>query len=147
MGAAVCCTEEKDIVGAFIAKMPPDNTNAIYDTIDGDSNVEKVFAEDLAQRRDVRLFLKLPSWFQVPTPVGRNYNPDWAILLENETLIFIAETKSAVVNKRIQFNKLRPDEGLKNQSARRANLVRAKSKSSTRIGVFLLVLWTVPSSA
>ena len=43
--------------------------------------VEKRFVEGLEKRDDVKLYLKLPRWFTVPTPVG-NYNPDWAIVLE-----------------------------------------------------------------
>lgn len=27
--------------------------------------------------QDIKLFVKLPSWFEVDTPVGK-YNPDWA---------------------------------------------------------------------
>jgi type III restriction enzyme len=30
----------------------------------------------------VKLYLKLPGWFTVPTPVGE-YNPDWAIVMED----------------------------------------------------------------
>ena len=33
----------------------------------------------LDQREDIKLFVKLPSWFEIDTPVGK-YNPDWAIL-------------------------------------------------------------------
>ena len=111
-------SEEKDLIGRYIAEMPHGNENAAYDKIDGDSNVEKEFAEDLSRRKDVKLFVKLPSWFQVPTPVG-NYNPDWAILLNSGKLIFVAETKSAVVNGRIQFDELRRTEAYKIKYASR----------------------------
>ncbi|MGH6933535.1 MAG: hypothetical protein ACREEE_14005 [Dongiaceae bacterium] len=29
------------------------------------------------RRKDVKLYIKLPSWFTVATPIGE-YNPDWA---------------------------------------------------------------------
>jgi type III restriction enzyme len=57
--------------------------------------------EKLKKRQDVRLFLKLPSWFKVATPVGQ-YNPDWALVLEQRDahggagplLYLVRETKS-----------------------------------------------------
>lgn len=29
------------------------------------------------ERDDIKLFVKLPRWFTIPTPLG-DYNPDWA---------------------------------------------------------------------
>jgi type III restriction enzyme len=44
--------------------------------------------------RNVKYFIKLPTWFKVPTPVG-DYNPDWAILKQNGEIVYmIRETKS-----------------------------------------------------
>jgi type III restriction enzyme len=63
----------------------------VYDS----STVEKPFAERLEQNEAVKVFAKLPSWFNVPTPLG-TYNPDWAVLVENEKqlrLFFVVETK------------------------------------------------------
>ncbi len=59
--------------------------------------VERPFAEMLEQRADVRLYIKLPPWFEVDTPVGK-YNPDWAVVMtdpehENKTLYLVRETK------------------------------------------------------
>ena len=59
-----------------------------------DSEVERAFAERLDQREDIKLFVKLPDWFRVDTPVGE-YNPDWAILKHNDqTLYLVRETKA-----------------------------------------------------
>jgi type III restriction enzyme len=55
--------------------------HSVYDQVVFDSEVERQFVEGLEQRDDVKLYLKLPHWFTVPTPVGE-YNPDWAIVLE-----------------------------------------------------------------
>ena len=55
--------------------------NSIYDHIVVQSETERKFAEKLKKRKDVRLFVKLPGWFKVPTPVGQ-YNPDWALVME-----------------------------------------------------------------
>ena len=67
---------------------------SVYDYILYDSGVEKNFAEGLDKLRNVKFFVKLPAWFQVPTPVG-SYNPDWAILKQNGEIVYmIRETKS-----------------------------------------------------
>ncbi|MHB8276721.1 MAG: restriction endonuclease [Candidatus Humimicrobiaceae bacterium] len=66
---------------------------SVYDVIEYDSELEKRFAEDLDKREDIRLFVKLPNWFKVETPLG-GYNPDWAIVKQNdETLYLVRETK------------------------------------------------------
>ena len=55
------------------------------------------------QNPNVKLFFKLPSKFQIPTPIG-NYNPDWGYILEEEdmiskeikkTMYFIGESKTS----------------------------------------------------
>jgi type III restriction enzyme len=78
----------------------------VYDS----STVEKPFAERLEQNEAVKVFAKLPSWFMVPTPLG-TYNPDWAVLMENETrlrLFFVVETKGDTF-----LDALRPSEKAK----------------------------------
>jgi len=69
-------------------------TKSVYDYITYDSSIEKKFAEDLESLWDVKYFIKLPTWFKVPTPVG-SYNPDWAILKQNGEIVYmIRETKA-----------------------------------------------------
>jgi type III restriction enzyme len=75
--------------------------NSIYDHIVWQSEPERRFAEKLKRRNDVRLFVKLPAWFKVATPVGQ-YNPDWALVMEQldahgdpgKLLSLVRETKS-----------------------------------------------------
>ena len=68
-------------------------TKSVYDAIVYDSEIERKFAEDLDKREDIKLFVKLPGWFRVETPVGE-YNPDWAIVKHNdETIYLVRETK------------------------------------------------------
>lgn len=73
--------------------------NSIYDKIVVQSGNEKKFAEQLGKRKDVRLFVKLPRWFKVSTPVG-SYNPDWALVMESpdaEPLLYLVrETKTTL---------------------------------------------------
>jgi type III restriction enzyme len=88
-----------------------------YDHVAIDSEVERRFAEDLERREDVKLFLKLPGWFVVPTPIG-DYNPDWAVVLEprdqfgrptgEELLYLVRETKDSA-----DLTRLRPEEAMK----------------------------------
>jgi type III restriction enzyme len=67
---------------------------SIYDAIVYASEVERKFAETLDQRTDIKLFVKLPNWFKIETPLG-TYNPDWAILKHDETVLYLVrETKS-----------------------------------------------------
>ena len=69
---------------------------ALFDTIEYESEVERQFAQDLDNHRNVRLFLKLPAWFKIETPIGP-YNPDWAFVTErDEKLYFVRETKSTL---------------------------------------------------
>ena len=66
---------------------------SLFNAIEFDSEVEKRFARDLDDSEDVQLFVKLPKWFKIDTPVG-SYNPDWAFVTErNEKLYFVRETK------------------------------------------------------
>ena len=57
--------------------------NSIHDAIDFGSEIERQFALDLDSRPDIKLFIKLPAWFKVETPIG-TYNPDWAIVKQPE---------------------------------------------------------------
>jgi type III restriction enzyme len=54
-------------------------SKSIADKVVCDSKVEVAFAQFLEHRDDVELFLKLPGWFVIRTPLG-NYNPDWAVV-------------------------------------------------------------------
>ena len=67
-----------------------------FDHIEFDSDIEHRFAKALDDNEDVRFYLKLPSWFTVDTPVGP-YNPDWAIMFESETKLYLVrETKGSL---------------------------------------------------
>lgn len=69
----------------------------IYDFLVTDSKNEVKFAKDL-ENGEVTVYAKLPNGFKIPTPLG-NYNPDWAIVLNNKDfkyIYFIAETKGSM---------------------------------------------------
>ncbi len=66
---------------------------SIYEYIVYDSEIEREFAKSLDERDDIKLFVKLPAWFKVETPIG-NYNPDWAIIKDNgQAFYLVRETK------------------------------------------------------
>ncbi len=87
---------------------------SVYDHVVYESEIERNFVAGLEKMRAVRLYLKLPSWFTVDTPVGK-YNPDWAVVMEdrdahgeptgNPLLYLVRETKGENWN-----TDLRPDE-------------------------------------
>lgn len=95
-------------------------SNSIYEAIVFDSNVERDFAIELDQDERIKLFIKMPAWFKVATPVG-SYNPDWAIVTvkmdlqgneSKEKFYFVIETKGDV-------NNLRESEQAKINSAKK----------------------------
>jgi len=94
-----------------------------YDYVICDSDTEREFVQGLEKRQDVKLYVKLPSWFTLPTPIG-TYNPDWAIVLEDRDdhgnptgkpcLYLVRETKD-----KTDLQKLRPEEKRKIECGRR----------------------------
>lgn len=90
---------DEDVVALF-SKYTEPAERALYDAVPCDSKVEQRFVRAMEGRSDVRLYMKLPPWFRVPTPLG-DYQPDWAVVLENpdggEPLLYlVAETKGTV---------------------------------------------------
>ncbi|MBR0698288.1 hypothetical protein JQ599_00085 [Bradyrhizobium diazoefficiens] len=92
-----------DLVEAFAANVVKSEPNSIaggthiYDGVEVDSEtVERPFAEALEHDARVKLYIKLPGWFEVATPIG-SYNPDWAIVMDlgegQDRLYLVRETK------------------------------------------------------
>ncbi|WP_109261797.1 restriction endonuclease [Hyphobacterium indicum] len=99
----------KDYIVQSVASGGAGGTH-LYDGVIWDSEgIEKPFAEALEKRADVKLYIKLPDWFVVTTPIG-NYNPDWAIVMDDpendgDKLYLVRETKGT-----LKLEELRPDE-------------------------------------
>lgn len=101
---------------------------SVYEYVVYDSEVEREFAQRLDEREDIKLFVKLPSWFKVDTPVG-SYNPDWAVLKhDGQALYLVRETKGTK-----DFLKLRTSE---------ADKVRCGQKHFEALGVPFAVVVT-----
>jgi type III restriction enzyme len=102
--------------------------NSVYEYVQYDSEVEREFAKRLDERPDIKLFVKLPGWFVIDTPVG-TYNPDWAILKhDGQALYLVRETKGTR-----DFLKLRTSE---------ADKVRCGKKHFETLGVPFAVVVT-----
>ena len=90
----------EDMVGYEDGLLPIEKS--IYDGVIYDSGVERDFATELEGMDEVKLFVKLPDWFSVPTPIG-DYNPDWAVVFYvqdeygavREKLYLVRETKGS----------------------------------------------------
>jgi type III restriction enzyme len=70
---------------------------SIYERVIFDSTIERKFALAMDQRPDVLLFLKLPWWYKIDTPVGK-YNPDWAIALKGGEIVYIVRETKGTTN-------------------------------------------------
>jgi type III restriction enzyme len=88
---------EEGIMRYFnILYMVQHQEKCLFDAVEYESEVEREFARDLDNNTRVKLFVKLPNWFKIDTPVG-SYNPDWAFVTEDEQkLFFVRETKSTL---------------------------------------------------
>lgn len=92
--------EIESYVENMIAVKNQEKTLYNYILIDSLSTPERNFAQACETREDVLFYIKLPSWFVVKTPIG-NYNPDWALIKQEEgqtaqffqKIYFVAETK------------------------------------------------------
>ena len=71
---------------------------SVYEYVVTDSQVERLFVEQLDVSDEVVVYSKLPRGFFIPTPVG-DYNPDWAIAFRDgkvKHVYFVAETKGTM---------------------------------------------------
>lgn len=102
-------SELKDLIEGYEEYLIP-ASRSLYDKVEFESEVERRFVADLEKRPDVLLYVKLPGWFTVDTPVGK-YNPDWAIVVEKldehgrpvKRLYLVRETKGSDVIDHLQW--------------------------------------------
>ncbi len=102
---------EKDLVSKLFSV---DVTKSVYDCVEIDSEVEREFARRLDERKDIKLFVKLPRWFLIETPIG-GYNPDWAVMKVDGSVVYMVRETKATKN----FEKLRNSEAEKVHCGRR----------------------------
>ncbi len=120
--------EKRQEIGRGLRLPVDQNGVRVFDESVYDSEVEREFARKLDERQDITLFVKLPGWFEIDTPVGK-YNPDWAILKhDGQALYLVRETKGTH-----DFLKLRTAE---------ADKVRCGEKHFEALGVPFAVVVT-----
>lgn len=89
---------EKEELTGYLKNMLLNTSKSIYEHVVYDSDPERDFADAMEKNDAVKLYVKLPGWFEVPTPLGP-YNPDWAVLVEVDgvqRLYFVVETKGSL---------------------------------------------------
>lgn len=89
---------------------------SIYDHIIFDSGVEQAFVQEMEHMEEVLLYVKLPGWFVVQTPIG-TYNPDWAIVWQERdehgqpsgkpALCLVRETKGTIDRTQLHIDERR----------------------------------------
>jgi type III restriction enzyme len=107
--------ENKELCG-YLTKNMVESSKSVYEYVIYDSDNEANFARKFENNRQIKLYAKLPDWFQITTPLG-GYNPDWAVLIEKdgeEKLYFVLETKANICTEA-----LRPTESAKIACGRR----------------------------
>jgi type III restriction enzyme len=104
--------EEKEIISYLNNRL--EVQKSVYDAVVYDSEIEREFAEKLDQRQDIKLFVKLPGWFEIDTPIGK-YNPDWAILRHDDSVLYLVRETKGTKN----FEKLRSAEAEKIRCGRK----------------------------
>ncbi|MBA3353338.1 MAG: DEAD/DEAH box helicase family protein [Blastocatellia bacterium] len=92
--------EEKEIVSYLNNRL--EVQKSVYDAVVYDSEIEREFAAQLDAREEIKLFVKLPAWFEIDTPIGK-YNPDWAILRHDGSVLYLVRETKGTKN----FEKLR----------------------------------------
>ena len=95
------------IKGRLNVNATPTEKN-IYDYLIFDSDIEKKFAAELEKADGVLIYVKLPSSFYIPTPLGK-YNPDWAIVFREgdvKNIYFVVETKGSDAETQLRGSEL-----------------------------------------
>jgi type III restriction enzyme len=90
--------ETEELTG-YLKSMITETKKSVYEQVVYASDTERNFADDLEKNTAVKIYAKLPGWFEVPTPLGA-YRPDWAVLVhedDRERLYLVVETKSTLL--------------------------------------------------
>lgn len=93
----------------YLSKNMIESEKSVYNYIVYDSGVEEEFAQKFEKNEDVKMYVKLPDWFKVDTPLG-SYNPDWAVMIEKngeEKLYFVLETKGNILAEELREREYR----------------------------------------
>lgn len=93
--------EEFEPMRETFLPVEPTPARGVYDGVPCDSSVERSFASAAERDDQVVCFLKLPAFYEIPTPIGM-YRPDFGLVVQRRSLregtsddfYFVIETKS-----------------------------------------------------
>jgi type III restriction enzyme len=99
-GESIPLTDFLAVIDTFLP-VEPTPIHGVYDKIAYESAVERAFAKSAEGDNEVVCFLKLPSCYRIPTPIGI-YEPDFGLVLKRRNLrsnneaeyYFVVETKN-----------------------------------------------------
>ena len=83
------------------------STRSPFEYVVYQSSIESELTKKFESMPQVKVYTKLPNWFEIDTPLGY-YTPDWAVLFDldgTEKLFFVVESKGTM-----SFDFLRPSE-------------------------------------
>lgn len=105
----------------------------LFNYIETDSEPERHFAREAEVDDNVKFFFKLPRGFKIPTPLG-SYNPDWAVIFENDRRIyFVVETKGTLNKQQLrEIERLKIECGEKHFAALNVPNLHYKLATSNR---------------
>ncbi len=98
--------QNEELMGYLKSNMQ-ESKKSPFEYVVYDSGIESELAKEFERNTDVKVYVKLPGWFKIDTPLG-SYNPDWAVLFERdheEKLFFVVESKGTM-----GYDFLRPSE-------------------------------------
>ena len=90
---------ENEELNGYLNKNMLKADKSVYDYVVYGSDVESNLAQEFEKNDEVKVYAKLPDWFEIDTPLG-SYNPDWAVLFEvdgQEKLYFVVESKGTML--------------------------------------------------
>jgi type III restriction enzyme len=89
--------QNEELIGYLKSNMQASNKSP-FEYVVYDSLIESDLAKEFERNENIKVYVKLPSWFKIDTPLG-TYNPDWAVLFEKdneEKLFFVVESKGTL---------------------------------------------------
>lgn len=100
-GESIPLSEFEEVIETFLPVEPVKN-RGVYDGVAYESEPERSFTRAADTDHEVVCFLKLPRCYEIPTPIGQFYRPDFGLVMKRKNLttqaeadyFFVIETKS-----------------------------------------------------
>ena len=89
--------ENEELFGYLEDNLLRASRKSPYEYVKCDSKTESNLSKQFEQSRNVSVYVKLPGWFKIDTPLG-TYNPDWVISWKQEgeeKIYFVVESKGS----------------------------------------------------